>query len=818
MISSVTFGTWLKQQRQLHHLTQQELSGQVGCAAETLRKIEADRRTPSSQLVIRLLKALDIPQNDQSAIIDWACTGARTSTLPHQLTPVLGRDEDIAAIAELLQQYQVRLVTLIGAPGVGKTRLAQAVAAKIEPYLFHQVTYVPLAAVHNPELILSTIVHTLNITTNDTRSTFDVLVEYLQKSPRLLVLDNMEHLIAATPILHNLLHIVPQIKILVTSRVVLKLTGEHVYSVVPLSLPPTQIRCDVVELQNVPSIRLFVERTQARNPHFRLTDTNAPVIAQLCTQLDGLPLALELAAMRTIVLSPAELLLHLDQRFALLGARSQDGPDHRRTLRTTIDWSVKLLSTAEQHLFAQLSVFRGTFTRPAIEAICGTDEDTVLDIHDQLTTLVDHSLVQIERDHGEEPRFSLLEVLRQHASEQLTSDEVELLCQKHAVYYLSLTTQTEQALEGNQAQEWLQLLEIEIPNIRAALEWSKTNQQAEIGVTLLAHLWRFWLMRGYLNEGRQWMDSLLTFPGEVDPTIHAEAYGGAGVLAQIQGDSDKALQFHEQSLTFALKGEKTQIIGRAINRLGILWLKQQNYDKAKRLFEKGLSILQESGDTLGVAYLLNNMGNIDNEQGHLQQAQHLYQKSYMLFEKEQCVDGMALSLINQGEIAALVGDDIQAQKLYSQSLTYYQALQDDRNIAICHLYLGQIYCRRGDYIQSFDYAHQSLSVLYQINDIKNTLRCIQLIAAITNSINNQTNTIRLLGAAEALCTHFGLPFTPTDYAGYDHVVVTHQPHFNAVEREIGRSMSLEEAVTYALQQRELFYFPKQERSLVCPQN
>ena len=818
MMSSGTFGAWLKQQRRLHHLTQQELGGQVGCAAETLRKIEADRRSPSPQLVTRLLKALDIPQSDQPSIMNWACTGTHTSALPHQLTPILGRDEDIAAIVELLQQPMTRLVTLIGAPGVGKTRLAQTVAAKIESYMLHGVAYVPLAAVHNPELTLSTIAHTLDITTNDTRSTFDVLVEYLQKSPQLLVLDNMEHLIAATPILHNLLHTVPQLKILVTSRVVLKLTGEHIYYVEPLSLPPAQTHYNLTELQNVSSIQLFVQRAQARNPHFRLTDTNAPTIAQLCTQLDGLPLALELAAMRTTVLSPTELLSHLDQRLALLGARSQDGPDHRRTLRTTIDWSVALLSTAEQRLFAQLSVFRGTFTRPAIEAICGTDEDTVLDVHDQLTTLINHSLVQVEQDHDEEPRFSLLEVLRQYVSRQLTSDEAELLCQKHAVYYLSLTTQTEQALQGNQAQDWLQLLETEIPNIRSALEWAKTQQQTEIGITLLAHLWRFWIVRGYLNEGRQWMETLLTLPGEVDPTIRAQAYGGAGVLAQIQSDSDKALQYQKQSLTFALEGENPQVIGHAINRLGLSWLKRQDYDQARALFEQGLSILRDIGDIRGVAYLINNLGNIAVEQDNLLEAQHLYQESYTLFEETTCTDGLALSLLNQGEIAALTGNDIQAQKLYSQSLTYYQALQDDRSVAICHLYLGQICYRQCNYAQAFDYAQQSLRMLYQINNIKNTLLCIQLIAAIISSTSNEVTAIRLLGAIEKLQTQFGLSFTPNDDITYEPITAIYRTHFNAVEWEIGRSMSLEETVTYALQQGEKAVFSNQERSLVCQED
>src|SRR5215204_3556721 len=450
---------------------------------------------------------------------------ARLNNLPSQPTPLVGREREVAGVCRLLRGGGVRLLTLTGPGGMGKTRLALQVAADLVDEFEDGVFFVPLAPISDPDLVVPTVARTLDITETSGRTPEEALKDYLRNKEMLLVLDNFEQVVEAAPLVGELLSACPALKVLATSRTVLRIYGEQEFTVPPLELPAPSHPQPLERLTQYEAVRLFVERAQAAKADFSVTNDNAPAVAEICHRLDGLPLAIELAAARIKVLSAQKILEHLGNRLKLLTGGARDLPERQRTLRSTIEWSYGLLEEGEKVLFARLSVFAGGRTLEAIEAICDAEGDLPVDVLDGLASLVDKSLLKQEEGVGGEPRFVMLETIHEFAREKLEgSGEAEDLRRLHARYFLALAEEAEPALEGSQQQVWLDRLEEEHDNMRTVLSWSLgQGQDAELALRIGAVLGEFWYLRGYWSEGRRWLEEALTKSGRTPTAARARA-------------------------------------------------------------------------------------------------------------------------------------------------------------------------------------------------------------------------------------------------------------------------------------------------------
>src|SRR5437868_24839 len=480
----------------------------------------------------------------------------RPTNIPVQRTRFVGREKEVAAAKELLLRQDVRLVTVTGPGGIGKTRLAVEVARGLIERFPGGIHFVPLSSLSDPGLIASVIVQTLGIREVGGQSPLEILKKNLQDSlhaPMLLLLDNFEHVIQAAPTVAELLGIAPDLKILVTSRAALHVYGEHEFPVPTLAVPDSRSMPPVEVLSQYPAVALFIQRAVAAKPDFELNRENALAVTEICARLDGLPLSIELAAARVKVLSPSSMLTRLASRLQLLTGGARDLPTRQQTLRGAIDWSYDLLSAAERKLFRRLSVFVGGCNLESVEAVCDTKSDLDLDLLDGMASMVDKSLLQqVEQANGES-RFVMLETIREYALEKLEASGEEALTKRaHAAYSLVLAEEEPTEQSGAEGAEWLERFALEHDNFRASLEWLTETGDAEWGLRLGAALFRFWETREYLAEGRVRLGKLLKLAGGAAPTkARARPVFAAGVLAGEQGDYVSADTLIRESLDIA---------------------------------------------------------------------------------------------------------------------------------------------------------------------------------------------------------------------------------------------------------------------------
>jgi predicted ATPase/serine/threonine protein kinase len=687
--------------------------------------------------------------------------------LPVQRTKLVGREKEVAAAKELLLRPDVRLVTVTGPGGIGKTRLAVEVASELDEQFPNGVHFVSLSAINDPRLVMPAILQTLKIREAGGQSPLEILKKSLHESlraPMLLVLDNFEHLVQAAPQLTELLTTSPSLKITVTSRAALHVYGEHEFPVPPLAVPDLRSLPGLEALAQYPAVALFLERALAAKSDFELDRHNAPAVIEICTGLDGLPLAIELAAARVKVLSPSAMRTRLASRLQLLTGGARDLPQRQQTLRATIDWSYGLLSPAEQKLFRRLSVFVGGCTLEGVEAVCDTKSDLELDLLDGMASMVDKSLVhQIEQKNGES-RFLMLETIREYAREKLTESGEEAPTRRaHAAYCLVLAEEGASEQSGADEAEWLERFAVEHDNLRAALEGLTEAGDAEWGLRLGAAMFRFWETREYLIEGRGRLAKLLKMPQAVAPTKARErVLFAAGILAGVQGDYAVEDALVRQSLEVARQLGDKRGAAVSLNALGTTARIQGHLDVAHPLLEESLALFRELGDQRAIARALSNLANVVKLQGDYSRARTLCAECLSIFGAVGDQNGVAWSLNNEGDIAHDEGDSAAARTLYQQSLAIFRELDDHWGVATTLADLGTLAREQLDWTNADSLYKESLRIFQELGHKRGIARLLECFACLAAAQSQATRGLRLAGAAAALRQDIGAPRSPAD--------------------------------------------------------
>ena len=684
--------------------------------------------------------------------------------LPAQTTHFVGRTAELAALRDRLLSPKVRLLTLTGPGGTGKSRLSLELAAGLLEHFPDGVFFVPLAPLRDPALTGATIAETLAVRETGERSLVARLKEHLQGKQLLLVLDNFEHVTEAAPLVSDLLEAAAGLKVLITSRTLLRLYGEHHYPVPPLPLPDPQAAVSPEQLLANEACQLFVDRAQAIKPDFSLDPATVRTVAEICARVDGLPLAIELAAARIRLLPPQKILGQLSSRLQFLTRGARNLPVRHQTLRNTIDWSYELLEPAEQRLFRRLAVFAGSCSLAAAEAV--VDLAAELDLFEGLESLIDKSLLK-QMDTAAEPRFMMLETIREYGLERLrTSGETEPVLQNCVSYYLGWAQEMAQLLQDCEEEACVDQVEAEHANLRALLRWVGENDRAETGLELVALLWRFWEMRGHFSEGRQWLEQALIKSEEAALALRAEVYTGAGTMAWYQSDYQAATTHHQAALNLYRNLGDEEGVAFALNNLGVQARNQGDYEQAAKFYEESLALATQLGAQLRMSYTLHNLGEVVRRQGNYERALALTEEALAIMREQGNKWMVARQLKNVGEMHLFLGNYRQTARYYSESLILSGELNNNECIAIC----------------LEGYAK------------------LALVQA------QPERAARLWGVAEKLREVSGVPLPLADRQEYDgDVALVYDALGEAVFAATwaaGRAMSLEQVLAYALQEAE----------------
>jgi predicted ATPase/class 3 adenylate cyclase len=643
----------------------------------------------------------------------------RAHNLPIQPTPLLGREKPLAALAALLGRADVRLVTITGAGGIGKTRLALQTAAEALEDFPDGVYFVRLSRLTDPNLVLTTIAQTLGLKETLGQPIAQTLQEYLQQQQLLLALDNFEQVVGAAQEVNELLAHCPGLRVLVTSRIPLRLRAEHEYPVAPLSLPDPGDLPPPERLTQYAAVALFVERATAARPDFVVTAANAPAIAEICARLDGLPLAIELAAARVKLLTPEALLSRLSRQLRLLTGGARDLEARQQTMRATIAWSVALLSPEEQALFRWLGVFVGGGTLEAVEAVCLAQEGAAsqgTDLLDGLGVLVDQHLVQ-RREEGGELSLGMLHVIREYALEQLDErrDEMEALRWAHTNYYLAFTEQMRPLLEGGPDQpELFKRLEREHNNLRAAMDWPLAHGAPETAARLWVAIQPFLTVSGHWIEQGQWLAQLLTLSPALPAQLRARLLSRAGYTLRLQGNFTAATRLLEESLALLRGWGDASKIAEALIDLAALAVGQGQFEQAEELYEESLHLSREVGDRKGVLDVLKNQSDLPYVRGDYQTAWKLDKEALALAESLGDTHDIAACKSSLGDLALLEGRNDEAETLLHEALDVQQQLHDSNCSAMSLRTLGLLALERGDIAVAQARLEQSLTLFKKI--------------------------------------------------------------------------------------------------------
>lgn len=817
MITNTSFGECLKAYRKARDLTQDALAEQVGCATESIRKMEANRQRPSKYLAELIANKLALPPEERNAFVQLARSRPSVQLtyeqgtpspnavngIPSQLTSLIGRRKEIAAVCELLRSPDVRLVTLTGPGGAGKTRLAAQVASELIHDYPDGIYFVDLTHINKSSLVAARIARALGIQETSERLLLKHIRAYLHDKHLLLVLDNFEHLLPAASHLADLLESIPGLRILITSRAVLHLYGEHEFIVPPLATPNPRHLPPCDQLAEYDAVRVFVERSQAVKADFAITEANASSIADICRKLDGLPLAIELAAAHSKLLPPAAILSHLEDRFNLLTSKASNLPERHQTMHNTIDWSYGLLNKNEQAWFRRLGIFVGGCTLEAAEAICTDSETIPMNAHHGIASLLDKSLLQRVEAKDSVNRYSMLETIRTYAYEQLTlSGESEAMHNKHLAYYLEMTQDAAPRSIGMNRWAHLEHLEEEPGNLRAATQWALEHGLGETVVQLCSALVYFWYVFGDPNEFHQWLETVLGL--DMKPAARAEALGlMAYVLAFMQSDYRHAENYYEQALDLWRELGESKNVSEILCQMGILMMEQGEYGRSQDLHEESLSIREQMGDQDGVIAIRECLGVVLMRQGELARARGIFQESLNWWQKQNETLATAFAYNYLGVIAFYQHDYEQARAMHGQALSLWQAAGDTRGISAALNALGPVALYQGQIDEANSFLKQSLKLRWECQDYDGIAWNLERLAETALVQDQLVRGARLWGSAEGLRASINSPLFPIERSRYEQPFAAARTQLGestwALAHLAGQMMPIEQAVTYALQ-------------------
>lgn len=802
-IEGFSFGAWVKQTRHELDLTQEALADQVSCSVEAVKKIEGDRLRPSRQLAQLIVTHLCVPAATQSGFVQWARggpsplpsapgepslstlstattaarsafpTGPRTN-LPFVPTPLVGREAETTAITQIFWQTGARLLTLTGPPGTGKTRLAIHTAARLLADCADGVWFVSLAPISDPGLVGAAIAGVLGVKEISDQPLAETLAGYLRDKNLLLVLDNFEQVPDAALLVGQLMALTGQLKIMVTSRSVLQLYGEHEFCVPPLRLPdPTLTDPDL--LAQYDAIELFRVRALAATSGFRLTSETAPIVSEICRKLDGLPLAIELAAARVRLLAPETILARLDQRLNVLTGRTRDLPARQQTLRGAIEWSYDLLDAGEQQLFRRLAVFSGGCSPAAIEEVCnpqglevegrrqssGKAQDVLISAESLLTKSLLNAGPGSARVEGvaSESRFWMLETIGEYARDRLReSGEEDELQRRHAIFYMNLAEEAYRNLAGPTQQEWLNRLETEHANLLAALHWAISavendpgaSEAVEIGLRLAGPLGRFWDWRGDYSQGRTELDrllSVLALSGTLPPLPNegtdgmplavdegdarvARATGlvlyWAAVLAGDLGDDAAARELQEQALAIRRRLGDKSAIAESLGSLASVLMTLRDQVHGRSMLEESLALARDVGDHPAIARALRGLGSLASHNGDNPTATALIDEAWAVARETGDKSLIARLLLRRAQNAWVGGDLVVSRSLLQESLHLHRELRDKDGTAEALFWLAFVAYLQSDYSTSKAEAKESLVLYREISGMWGFAACLIL--------------------------------------------------------------------------------------------
>jgi predicted ATPase/DNA-binding XRE family transcriptional regulator len=846
------FGPFLRYLRRRARLTQRELSIAVGYSVAQICVLERGRRLPDltavaalfipaldlrdePELAARLLRlaaatreagdtaqgAPGVRQMQGPATVEPAASPRASPCLPAPLLPLIGRADESAAIQRLLLNPSVRLLTLVGPPGVGKTRLALQLAWDVDAAFADGARFIELAALHDPALVATALAQALDIpdAPSGTSNAAAALRTFLQDKQMLLVLDNFEQLLPAAPLVADLLAAAPRLKILVTSRAALRLYGEHQYPVSPLKLPDLAHLPSLADLGQVPAVALFLARAQAIRPDVALTADNAPAIAAICAQLDGLPLALELAAARLKLFTPQELAAQLAGCDPPPGrgwfAHGVGQPGRRQqTLFDAIDWSYRLLSPDEQTCFARLGVFVGDWPLEAAVAVVGDDRSATgtgsarsggaegrAEVWEGVAALVDKSLIQRREGDGE-TRFTMLETIRGYALAVLGArGEEEEMRRRHAQYYLELAETAAQHLGTGQASCWQQRLDRELDNLRAALAWAlRDGTQGAIALRLVNALGRYWYQRSRFKEGRTWLEEALALPN-TPAGLRACALVHLGVLLRTIGAYPQALERFEEGLAIFRARQDQPRLAWALDEMSHLALLQGDYPRATALAAESLAIFRRLGDRRQIAAALERWGTAALEQSDWERALPLLEECLQLNRTLDNPGGIA-SALNLLGMAELERGNIQRSLAYfEESLTLVRPLNQPLSLAWTLRNFGWATLTAGGVDVAAAHFRESLALYWELGSIDGVAILLEGLSGVAAAQGQPRRAARLLGAAAAIRDAVGMPLSSNAQAIYERLLAPARAQLDptAWQAELahGRAMSIEQAVAYA---------------------
>jgi predicted ATPase/DNA-binding CsgD family transcriptional regulator/Flp pilus assembly protein TadD len=719
--------------------------------------------------------------------------------LPEPRTSLVGRGREILEVKKALST--TRLLTLTGTGGAGKTRLALEVARDLAGVYPDGVWLIELAPLSEPGLVVQEVARTLGLEEQPGRPLLESLIDTLADKEMLVLLDNCEHLTGAAAHLSMvLLDSCPGTRVLATSRERLAAEGESTWPVPSLSVPGETFTVD--DLEGYESVGLFAHRACKAHPGFRLTPENARAVAEVCIGLEGIPLAIELAAARIGMLSAGQISERLGRSLDLLTRGERTADPRHRTLRATLDWGYGLLGVPEQALFGRLSVFAGGFTLEAAESVggSGVEEKQVMEL---LTNLVEKSLVVADEDWERGARYRLLEPVRQYASEKLVEGgEEDDSRRRHARFFLALAEEAEPGLRGPHQVEWLDRLQQEHDNLRAALAWSL---EEDLGARLAGALSLFWYTRGYLSEGRSYLEAVVR-GHSLPETTRAKALDGLGWIAEPQGDYERARLAYEESLGLYREAGDRRGVANALGDLGSLALDRGDYERATSLLEESLALYRELGESEGIIGILDSLGVLASARGDSERSAVYFREALVLSRGTGNVRRTAVSMGNFGITTLVHGDPEQATALLEESLDLFRQIGDGQNIAIGLIHAALAALAGGDHSRVLVLLEEGLGLLRKAGDRQHFADCLEIMAGSAGAGGMARKAAQLWGAAGALRTKIGVPLQPENRAVLD-------PYLAAARSDLGeaawqaalaegRAMSPERAVEYSLAAEE----------------